>query len=238
MISQMTTARLAGLFYLGVAITGYFPYSVRQKLVVSSDAAATASNILASPLLYTTSIVSDAVMTACWIATAVTLYALFCRTTYKMLGLAMVAFVLAGSALVLANVLMQLTAWELARGADYLAPLSLEQRHALALLALEVCQLGVMVASLFFGLWLFPLSFVVWRSGCFSQRVGAILAALLAIAGFGYLADFFVAFFMPEAGVAFAQSTFIGELLLLLWLLIRGCGESRPYLGDARFCVQ
>ncbi len=234
MISQMTTARLAGLFYLCVAITGFFPYSVRQRLVVSSDASATASNILANPLLYTTSIVSDAVMTACWIATAVTLYALFCRGAYKMLGLAMVAFVVAGSAVILANVLMQLTAWELVGGADYLIPLSLEQRHALALLVLEVCQHGVIVASLFFGLWLFPLSFMVGRSGCFPHRVGSVLSALLAIAGLGYLADFFVAFFMPGTAVTFAQSTFWGELLLLLWLLIRGCGESKIELASPK----
>ena len=79
----------------------------------------------------------------------------------------MVAFVLAGSAMVLTNVLMQLAAWKLVGSADYLSPLALEQRRALALLTLGVAQGGVMIASLFFGLWLFPLSFFVWRSGCF-----------------------------------------------------------------------
>jgi hypothetical protein len=227
MLSQMFTARLAGLFYLCVAITGFLPYSVRQKLVVSGDASATVSNVLASPLLYTTSIVSDVVMTAFWIATAVTLYALLFRGAYKMLGLAMVAFVLAGSAVVLASALMHVAAWKLVGGGDYLTPLALEQRQALALLTLEVGQSGVMVASLFFGLWLFPLSFLVWRSGCFPRRVGPILAGLLAIAGLGYLADFFLAFFMPGISITFAQSTFLGELLLLLWLLFRGCGESK-----------
>ena len=238
MISPRSTARLAGLFYLGVAITGFFPYWVRQKLVVSGDAAATASNILASPLLYTTSTVSEIVMTAFWTATAISLYALFCRDAYRMLGLAMVAFVLAGSATVLANVLTQLAAWRLVVGGEYLIPLALEQRQALALLALEIGQSVVIVASFFFGLWLFPLSFFVWRSGCFPRRVGPVLAGLLAIAGLGYLADFFLAFFVPGGSITFAQSTFVGELLLLLWLLIRGCGEggstAQPLIQSAR----
>ena len=227
MLAQTSTARLAGLFYLCVAITGFFPHWVRQTLVVSGDAAATAKNLLASPQLFTTSLVSDVVMTGFWIATAVTLYALFCRDRYQMLGLAMVAFVLAGSAAVLANVLMQLAAWKLLGGADYLTPLAVEQRHALALLTLGVGPSGVMVASFFFGLWLFPLGFLVWRSGCFSRRVGSVLAGLLAIAGLGYLADFFFAFFLPGRNIALAQSTFWGELFLLLWLLVKGCGESK-----------
>lgn len=227
MMSQMNTARIAGLLYLCVAITGFFPHSVRQKLVVPGNASATAGNLLANPMLFVLGMVSNVVMTAFWIATAVTLYALFCRVTYKMLGLSMVAYVLAGSAAVLANVLMQLAAWKLVGGGDHLAPLALEQRQALALWMLEVGQGGVMVASLFFGLWLFPLSLFVWRSGCFPRRAGAILAGLLAIAGVGYLADFFVAFFAPQMSIRFAQSTFWGELLLLLWLLIVGCRENR-----------
>jgi hypothetical protein len=228
----MIRARVAGLFYLCVAITGFFPYSVRQRIVVPGDASATAGNLLASPLLYTTSMVGDVVMTAFWIATAVTLYALFCRGTHQALGLTMVAFVLAGSSTVLASVLMQLAAWKLVGGAAYLAPLATEQRQALALLSMEVVRGGVMVGSLFFGLWLLPLSFFVWRSGCFPRRVGPVLAGLLAIAGLGYVADFLLAFFMPDTSITLAQTTFVGELFLLLWLLLRGCGESRP--GTAR----
>lgn len=227
MMSQMFTGRLAGLFYLGVAITGFFPHAVRQKLVVPGDAAATANNMLASRLLHTTSIVSDVVMTAFWIATAVTLYSLFCRRDYRAPGLAMVAFVLAGSAAVLANVLMQLVAWKLVGGGEHLTALALGQRQALALLTLEVGQRGVMVASLFFGLWLFPLSFFVGRSGCFPRRLAPVLAVLLAIAGLGYLTDFFLSFFVPGVSPTFAQITFWGELLLLLWLLVKGCGETK-----------
>ena len=205
----------------------YSPPGPSIKIVPRQNPiAATASNILASPLLFTTSMVSEVVMTAFWIATAVTLYALFCRGPYKTLGLAMVAFVLAGCATVLTNVLMQLAAWKLVGGADYLSPLALEQRRALALLTLGVAQGGVMIASLFFGLWLFPLSFFVWRSGCFPRRVGPVLAGLLAIAGLGYLADFFLAL-LPGMRITLAQSTFWGELFLLLWLLVKGCGGGK-----------
>jgi len=52
------------------------------------------------------------------------------------------------------------------------------------------------------------------------------LAGLLAIAGPGYLADFFLAF-LPGMRITLAQSTFWGELFLLLWLLVKGCGEGK-----------
>lgn len=227
MLSTLVTARLAGLFYLCVAITGFWAHWVRGKLVVSGDAFATASNIMANPMLYTTGMVSNVVMTAFWIATAVALYAVLCRDTHKAPGLAMVAFVLAGSAAVLANVMMQFATWKILGGGGALALQTLEQRHSLALLMAEIGQGGVVVASFFFGLWLFPLSFFIWRSGRFPRAVGAVLAVSLAIAGLGYLVDFCIAFFMPGLRIRLAQSTFWGELFLLLWLLIKGCGENR-----------
>jgi hypothetical protein len=226
-ISQMFRARVAGALYLGVAVTGFFSHAARQRVLVEGDAFATVSHILASPLLCRTSMLSDVAMTALWISTAVTLSVLFRRAVHQAVGMAMVAFVLAGSAAVLASVLMQLAALKLAAGGEALSSLAIEQRHALALLTFEVGQGGVMVASLFFGLWLFPLALMVWRSGSFPRMVGLALGGLLAVAGLGYLADFSLAILTPETSVRFAQTTFWGELLLLLWLLIKGCGPTR-----------
>ncbi len=44
---------------------------------------------------------------------------------------------------------------------------------------------------------------------------------------FGYLVDFVTFFLFPDSGVEISQFTFIGELLLPLWLLIRGVNVER-----------
>jgi hypothetical protein len=48
----------------------------------------------------------------------------------------------------------------------------------------------------------------------------SIVSALIGC--FGYLIDSFTFFLLPNFGVTIAQFTFIGEILLPLWLLIKG----------------
>lgn len=56
------------------------------------------------------------------------------------------------------------------------------------------------------------------------------LAALLAIAGLGYLTDAFATFFAQDLTVS--TYTFLGELVLAVWLLIRP--RTRPLAAAAR----
>ncbi|MFQ5398351.1 MAG: DUF4386 family protein [Anaerolineae bacterium] len=82
---------------------------------------------------------------------------------------------------------------------------------------------GVSIAAIFWGLWLLPLGYLVFKAG----YISGILGILLIIGGFGYLIDFATFLLVPSFGVEISQFTFIGELLLPLWLLIKGVNVER-----------
>jgi hypothetical protein len=62
------------------------------------------------------------------------------------------------------------------------------------------------------------MGYLVFKSG-FLPR---ILGVLLMVGCFGYLIDSATFFLLPDFDVTVSQFTFIGELLLPLWLLIKG----------------
>jgi hypothetical protein len=62
------------------------------------------------------------------------------------------------------------------------------------------------------------MGYLIFKSG----YIPRILGVLLIIGGFGYLIDFVTFLLFPDFDVTIAEFTFIGELLLPLWLLIKG----------------
>ena len=89
---------------------------------------------------------------------------------------------------------------------------------ALVALFLGLRHTGIFIAQIFWGLWLFPMGYLVFKSGFLPKIIGA----LLIVAGFGYLIDSFISFFVPDFGITFTTFTFLGELLIAFWLLIKG----------------
>ena len=80
-----------------------------------------------------------------------------------------------------------------------------------------------MIAHIFWGLWLLPMGYLIFKSG----YIPRILGVLLIIGGFGYLIDFVTFLLFPDFEVTIAEFTFIGELLLPLWLLFKGVDVAR-----------
>jgi hypothetical protein len=64
----------------------------------------------------------------------------------------------------LVNELNSLAALALVRGADFLSIVEKPQRDAFAMLFLNLHGRGLVVAELFWGLWLFPLCLLMYRS--------------------------------------------------------------------------
>jgi hypothetical protein len=224
MNSTKTTARVAGLLYLLLGITGFFSLMyVPSKLIVRGNAAATASNILASESLFRLGAVSNLIAATIFIFVAQALYHLFKGVNRHHASL-MVILVLVQVPLTFLNELNQIAALLLLRGADFLSVFDKPQRDALAMLFLNLHGQGIIVSQVFWGLWLFPFGVLVFRSG-FLPRV---LGLWLMLNCFAYLAMSFSAVLLPQyydMVFRIASPFLLGEMAIMLWLLIMG---ARP----------
>jgi len=130
----------------------------------------------------------------------------------------MVVLVLVGIPIAMLNDLNQMAALLLSGGADYLTVFGADQLPAQVMFHLDLYENGLHIAYIFWGLWLFPLGYLVFKSG-FLPR---ILGILLVIAGCGYLIEFVTYFLFPNFDATIRMFTFWGEVILALWLLIKG----------------
>jgi hypothetical protein len=217
------TARVAGGLYLLVALFGGFSIIfVSSTLIVPGDATTTVNNIMASELLFRFGFVGGLITQTLQILLVLVLFKLL-KPVSRNFALLMVIFSLIGIPIAMLNLLNQFAALLLLSGANYLTVFDAGQLHALVLLFLELQSHGVSIAAIFWGLWLLPLGYLVFKSG----YIPGILGILLIIGGFGYLIDSATFFLIPNFDVEISQFTFIGELLLPLWLLIKGVNVQR-----------
>src|SRR2546423_5031972 len=214
-------ARVAGAVYLSMIFTAPFSLIyVPSRLIVRGNAVATAANILAHETLFRLGIVADLISAVIFVFVGMALYRLLSGVN-KTQASHMVALVLVSAAVGFMNVLNNIAALILFRGADFLAVLEKPQRDALAMLFLRLHGQGNVINEIFWGLWLFPFGVLVTRSG-FLPR---ILGVLLIINGFAYVALSLTDLLLPGyASVVsrFALPAQFGELWIMLWLLVRG----------------
>jgi hypothetical protein len=214
-------ARIAGFIYLSMIIVAPFCLLyIPSKLIVRGNAAATAENILAHETLFRVSIFGDLIGQVIFICLGVALYRLL-RDVNKTWALLMLSLVLASAAVCFLNVLNDVAALILFRGGDFLVVFDTPQRDALAMFFLRLYNHGQFMAEIFWGLWLFPLGLLVYRSGFIPRFIGV----WLMINCFGWLVLSFTALFFPEsynALLGYSQPVLFGELVFMLWLLIKG----------------
>lgn len=110
---------------------------------------------------------------------------------------------------------------------SYLAVFTTDQLHALVSLFLALHKDGVLIAEIFWGLWLFPLGYLVIQSRFLPKLLGVVLI----IGCLGYLLDGLAYFLLPAyaAAISTAVTTPAGlaELVFALWLLIKGINVAR-----------
>jgi len=216
--SPLIIARVAGFLYLLVVPLGIFgSMYVPSRLIVSGDAATTANNIMTSESLFRLGIVSNLLAPLVMLSVVLVLYRLL-KPVNKNMAWLMVIFVLLGVSISMLNQLTKFAALQLLSGADYLKVFTTEQLQALALMSL---RLPGNIATIFWGLWLFPLGYLVFKSGF----LPSILGVLLMMSCFGYLIQAFAAFLGYRVSVGLYAA--LGEVLFLLWLLIKGVNAEQ-----------
>ena len=105
--------------------------------------------------------------------------------------------------------------------ASHMQAYSAAQLEGLAYLSINVYKTGWVTAQLFFGAWLFPLGYLVYKSGYLPRFLGV----LLMLDGIGVLIWFHQALLLPDYPAIHYPGlvvSFIAELGLGLWLLVKG----------------
>ena len=214
-------ARLAGFIYLSMIFVAPFcMLYIPNKLIVRGNAAATADNILAHETMFRMSIFGDLIGQVIFICLGVAFYRLL-RDVNKTWAMLMLSFVLVSSAVCFLNALNDVAALLLFRGGDFLVVFDKSQRDALAMFFLRLYNYGQFIAETFWGLWLFPLGLLIYRSGFIPRFIGV----WLMINCLGWLMLSFAAlFFLTNYNALFGylQPVLFGEMALMLWLLVKG----------------
>jgi hypothetical protein len=222
-MSPRVKARLAGLFYLIAAQAYAFAeFSVRSKLVVHGDAAATAHNILAHESLYRWGFAAELISAVFFIAVTLLFYEIF-KPVNRSLALLAAFFSLAGCVIQALSSLFHLAPLLILGGAQSLSAFKVEQLQALALLFLTLRAQTSSIYMVFFGCYNLLIGYLIFKS----RFLPRILGVFLAIAGLTYqaflsppLADHLFHYLLAPAGA-------LGELSLMLWLLVMGVNNQR-----------
>ncbi len=229
MYSNKKKGRLAGLFFLILAITGIFAeFFVRQKFYIPNDPAATTQNIVENEWLFRLGFVSDLVMSTMFFFYAYILYLLF-KPVSKHISLFLLLCVIISVAMFCQNALNQFSALELMVNNSYSSAFAPEQLEVLSMFFQNIHTKGYFINQIFYGLYLFPLGYMIIKSGLAPKIIGVFLI----LGCIGDLIDFVVFFLYPNTQSVLLENITIpadiGEISLCLWFLIMGARNLKSH---------
>jgi hypothetical protein len=222
-MSPRTKGRYAGALYLLYVIAGVYAQAfVSDRFVVFSDAAKTASNILANQSTYRLGFTVYLLEMAGQIATVVLFYQLL-KPVSRTGAMLSAAFELTGCGIKIFSRLFYFAPLlVLGGGASYLSAFNKEQLDSISLLLLRINDNGAAIALAFFGFATVVQGWLVYKSGFLPRWLGVIEI----IGGFGWLT-----FLSPPLGMRFfmyvAVYALIGLLAMIGWLLTVGVDDQR-----------
>jgi len=218
--------RVAGLLYLFLVILGplrliYIP----NKLFVAGNAASTVNNIAAHETLFRLGIAADLGGAVILVFLTLSFYRLFEGVDRNLAAQVVIFGGIMPALIYLVAVVSDFGVLMIVRGAAFLSAFDKPQQQALAVLFLKLRDAQNTAAESLWGLWLFPLGFLVYRS----RFLPRFLGVWLTINGIAYLTLSFTGILVPEYQnkvFTFGQPAFFGELALMLWLLIKGASPA------------
>ncbi len=219
-------ARLAGGLYVL-----YMAASVVASALANiglGDAQQVFTAMTSDPLSFRLGLLVAFISAFIFLVTAWALYVLLARVNreWSLLFLLLNAV---GVAVQCASLLALIGALQLVDPAVGLHDFSAAQVDALAHWLITVYKTGFVTAQLFFGTWLFPLGYLVYRSGFLPRVLGALLI-LDGVAEMVWLVQALVLPTHPELRVPGTYVSLLAEVGLALWLLFRG---AKPHDGRA-----
>lgn len=216
-------ARMAGvLFLLSLVAGGFGEAYVPSKLIVSTDAAATAANLRNFDFLYRMGFAAFLVESLCDTALALILYALL-KPVNKQLSLLAAFFGLMATA-TFAFAELFYFAPQLILGRSYLNTFSPDQINSLALMSLKLYGYGGMIFTAYYGMAWIIRSYLMFRSDYLPKFLGV----LMAIGGIGFVLRNFLLVLAPTyASDLLLMLMFPGGLIMTVWLLVKGVDVTK-----------
>ena len=219
--SLRPSARNSGIVYFLYFLTAVLGEFFLKGMVADGDAAATANNLLAHQPLFRLGLATGLIATASYIAVTALFYGLF-KPVNRSLSLLAAFFGLVGCAITAFGSLFQLAPLFVLGGAPYLRVFNLEQLQALALMFLKLNDQTANICLVLFGFYDLLIGYLIFRSAFLPRFLGV----LMALAGLGWLT-----FLYPPLANSLSPYVlvlgFLAELLLMLWLLVKGVNVQR-----------
>lgn len=211
----VTTARLTGIWYLLLTVSGILGFMVfHPQVYITNDPEKTLNNLMSQAsasrirLLFELVIITSQALAAVWF------YKLF-RTINKWAAAVLCIWGTINSAIIMVSAISMNAAIDIAESAQ-----TVQDKIVLIKLLSHLIANSWSIGGLFFGLWLLPMGYIVISS----KRMPVALGYVLIAGGIGYLLQTF----MNAAGI---QHNFInllvmpataGELWMIGYLLIFG----------------
>jgi hypothetical protein len=204
-------ARIAGALYFAMAILTGGGYFLKTRIIESADVAGTTARLLADRAGALGSVAANLAGQTVFLFLGLALFELFSAFDRKRARMLL--------AIILASVPVSMLVQLGTVGALLLAEAG--QPPAVVALCLRIFEYGDLMSFIFWGLWLFPLGYLIWKSRYLPRPIGLALM----VGCFGYLIKALGGFFWPdhqEIAAAVLVVTNLGEISCVLWLLIFG----------------
>ena len=228
MKSNKKLARIAGLLYLGVVITGIFSLMyVPSTIIVEGNASLTFQNITSQESLFRLWIVSGLLCYTFFLFLPLVLYKLL-KPVNENYAKLMVLLAVISVPIFFLNAQNLFNVLSLVNGTNNYLGFSVEQIQSQVMLYLNQYDNGLRIVHIFSGLWLFPFGYLVFKSGFLPKFLGI----LLMLGCFGYLINFLGNSLISnysEIGIAsyIQLPASLGEIGICFWLLIMGVKENK-----------
>lgn len=212
------TARLTGLAYVALLITGVIGFLViRGTLYVDGDSAQTLSNLVERESLARWGIAAEFGIVISQALLAMWFFKLF-RSVNAFAAGVLATFGMVNAVAILMGTLFATTALHVAL--DPASAPSGDQAGTVQLL-IDLSNGAWGVGALFFGLWLIPMGYVVYSARLMPRALGVILI----VSGAGYILSAFASHLLPDSPAIAEALTYpasVGEMWMIGYLLIFG----------------
>ncbi|WP_103068495.1 DUF4386 domain-containing protein [Aquimarina sediminis] len=206
-----------------IIIAPYAEFFVYPKLLILDQPKETAQNILDHKTLFLSAVFCYLITAIGDIIIAWTVYILLLPVN-KSLSLLIAWFRLIFAIISIVALVYMFKLYKLVTTPEYLDIFGNQQFYAQIKMAYEEYKLTMSIGFFLFSIYLILLGYLVLKA----SYIPKLLGVLLTIAGCGYLIVTLQPFLFPNINVELVSITFLGEVIFMLWLLIRGRKIKEP----------